>query len=241
MDTRGEWGSGRLISEQRSVSGISSVNLATIGRMVIKVADTESLRIEADDNLMPYIKTEVNNGELIIKNQEHINLRSIGRINYFLTVKKLDSIAIYSSGDIEAPDLKAEHFSITIASAGNLDMGHLTTNLVKVNIFSSGDVRMASLNADNLEANICSAGDLDIAGGEVKTQTVALNSSGDYRARNLASDEAGVNLNSTGSAIVRVRNRLNASLNSSGDLSYIGSPMLNVNRHSVGDIIQIGN
>jgi hypothetical protein len=240
FDIRGERGSGQMTSEQRDFHGISGVSLATIGHMEIRLGDTESLRIEAEDNLMRYIKTEVNNGELTIKNQEHFNLHNTRPVNYYLTVKNLNSISIYSSGDIQAPDLESRDFSITIASTGDLRMGNLMADMLKVNIFSSGDVNMGALNANRIEVNISSTGDLDIAGGTVKSQDVTINSTGDYAAKNLACDAADVILNSTGSATIQVRDHLNAKLNSTGDLRYIGSPAVNVNRTSVGSVIQIG-
>ena len=59
-------GSGNVVEETREVSGVSGVQLATIGDMVIELGDKESLRIEAEDNLLEYFETEVRNGKLII-------------------------------------------------------------------------------------------------------------------------------------------------------------------------------
>ena len=129
----GERGSGKVITEQRDVSGISAVNLATIGRMTIEVGNVESLRVEAEDNLMQYLKTDVSNGELTIKNRDLINLNNTKPIRYFLTVKNLDSISISSSGDIQAPDLESRAFSINISSTGNLDIGALKADRLNVN------------------------------------------------------------------------------------------------------------
>jgi hypothetical protein len=75
---------------------------------------------------------------------------------------------------------------------------------------------------------------------EAQRQNVVINSSGNYTAKNLASDEAHVLLNSTGSASIRVRNRLAAQLNSSGDLRYRGSPTVDAKTNSTGDVLQIG-
>jgi hypothetical protein len=233
-------GSGDVVEETRAVSGVTGVNLATIGHLTIEVGDTESLRIEAQDNLMEYIETEVHNGSLRIGTQDRVNLRSTRPINYYLTVTGLDTIVISSVGDVEAPDLEAERFSITIASTGNLEMGDLEADTLTVNISSSGDVTMGVLNADTLEVGIRSTGDLDIAGGQVKTQEVTISSSGKYTAQDLASDEAEVRLNSTGSATIWVRDRLKASLSSSGDLRYRGNPTVDATTNSSGDVIHIG-
>ena len=232
-------GSGSVIEETRAVSGFTGIGLATTGLLSIEVGSTESLRIVADDNLVDFIETEVHGGELTIRSAGSVNLRPTSSIRYFLTVKGLDKISIYSSGDIQAQDLKAGNFSVNVSSSGNLDIGNLEADTFHVSISSSGDVRIGALKADTLDVNINSSGDLDITGGEVRYQSIKINSSGDYSAPDLASDEAEAHLNSSGSATIRVRDHLKASLNSSGDLRYHGNPAVDVSKNSSGDITKI--
>jgi hypothetical protein len=239
-DGRTVRGSGKVVEETRAVSDFAGVNLATIGHLTIEVGDTESLRIEAEDNLMEYLETEVHNGRLSIGTQDNIRLRTTRPINYYLTVTGLDAIEISSSGDIQAPDLEAERFSITISSSGDLEMADLEADSLTVKISSSGDVTMGVLDANTLEVDISSSGNLTIAGGQVKTQNITINSSGDYAAQDLASDEAEVRLSSSGSATIWVQDHLRANLSSSGDLRYRGNPTVDATTTSSGDIIQIG-
>ena len=233
-------GSGNVVEETRAVSGFTGVELATIGTLHIQVGNSESLRIEAEDNLMQYLLTEVRGGRLSIANREGVNLQSTRPIHYYLTVTNLDTIVISSSGDVEAPDLQAERFSATIHSSGNLEMGDLQAGTLTVNITSSGNVTMGTLNADTLVVDISSSGNLKIAGGEVGQQTVTISSSGEYTARDLQSTEADVRLSSSGSATIRVRGRLRANLTSSGEVRYAGSPTVDATTTSSGKVAQIG-
>ena len=213
-------GSGDVVEETRAVSGVSGVELATLGTLHIEVGDTETLRIQAEDNLMEYLETEVRSGSLRIGTLEDFNLRPTEPVNYYLTVVGLDEIGISSSGDIQAPDLDAERFSITISSSGNLEMG--------------------TLNASTLEVDISSSGNVDIAGGQVETQDISNLSSGNYRAEDLESAEADVRLNSSGSATIWVSDHLRANLNSSGDVRYRGNPSVDATTNSSGDVVHIG-
>jgi hypothetical protein len=212
-------GSGDVVEETREVSDISGVNLATIGDLTIQVGDAESLRIEAEDNLLEYLETNVRGGKLRIETQNRIRLDATKPIKYYLTVKELETIEISSVGKIEAPNLEAEEFSITINSTGDLEIGEL--------------------NADTLEVDIGSTGNLHIAGGEVKSQNITLGSSGNYTAQDLASDEADVRLRSTGSATIWVKDNLKANLSSTGDLRYRGDPTVDATTNSTGEVIQI--
>ncbi len=232
-------GSGKVVEETRAVSGVSGVELATLGHLTIEVGDMESFRIEAEDNLMEYLETRVLGGTLRIGTQDRVRLDATKPVNYYLMVTSLEAIKISSVGDIQAPDLEAEQFSITIASTGNLEMGDLETETLTVKISSSGNVTIGVLNANTLEVDIGSTGNLDIAGGQVKAQNITIDSSGKYTAQDLASYEADVRLNSTGSATIWVQDNLFARLKSSGDLYYRGNPTVDANINSSGDVIQI--
>jgi hypothetical protein len=233
-------GSGDTVEETRTVSGFSGVELATPGTLTILVGEKEELRIEAEDNLIPYIETGVRSGRLTIETREGVNLRNTQPLKYYLTAKDLDTIVISSSGDIEAPDLEAEHFSVAIRSSGNLDMGDLEADALTVKLSSSGDMRMRILNADTLKVEINSSGNLSIAGGEVQRQDITVNSSGDYAAQDLKSAEAEVRLRSNGSATIWVRDHLKTRLSSSGDLRFFGNPTVDAMATSSGDVVRMG-
>jgi hypothetical protein len=207
-------GSGNVTTEDRAVSGVTGVSLATFGDLTIELGDQESLRVEAEDNLLQYLKTNVRGGVLVIEEEPDVDLQPKKPIRYHLTVKTLESIDVTSSGNVTAPALKAGHFAVRESS--------------------SGDVDLVALEADSLEVALSSSGDLKIGGGQLGSQEIKLSSSGDYRAGDVRSASAGVDLTSSGDATIWVTDRLEAKLSSSGDLSYYGSPRADVNESSSG-------
>ena len=56
-------GSGVAGSEDRSVGNVTGVELATPGTLDISQGSSELFRIEADDNLLQYIQTDVERGD----------------------------------------------------------------------------------------------------------------------------------------------------------------------------------
>jgi hypothetical protein len=214
-------GSGTLVEEDRPVGNLSRVELTMPGTLSIAAGDTESLRVEAEDNLLEYIQTDVRAGTLRIETRPGINLRATRPIRYALTVVKLDSIAVTSSGDVEAADLQSKSFSVKISSSGN--------------------VTLFSLDATSLDVTISSSGNLEIRGGQVERQTIHISSSGEYRAQDLPSADAEVILTSSGSATVRVSDRLTGRLSSSGDVRYVGNPSVDVRTTSSGKAVHISD
>ena len=79
-------GSGQVVEEERPVSGVTGVELATFGDLTIELGDEEELRIEAEENLIPYFDTEVRGGVLVIKQRPNVRLVSRRPVNFYLTV-----------------------------------------------------------------------------------------------------------------------------------------------------------
>jgi hypothetical protein len=232
-------GSGNVVEEERSVSGVRVVELATIGRLQIEVGERERLRIEGEDNLLPQIETEIRDGKLAIKTQTDVRLRATQPLRYVLRVTELEAIVVSSSGDVKAGDMTAEAFSVTLSSSGNLELGDLACDTLRVQLSSSGDMSMGLLDARTLDVRLSSSGHLSIAGGEVEEQTITISGSGDYAAKALDSAQAKVTLSSSGTATIQVRDALSANLSSSGDLTVVGDPTTDVTRTSSGKVVQI--
>ena len=214
-------GSGKVVEEERSVSDFTGVALSGIGNLYIEVGDEEALRIEAEDNLLPYLETEVRGTTLEITTRENVNLLPLRPINFYLTVKALDTITVSGSGHAEAPGLQAEQFFATVSG--------------------SGSVKMAGLEAEALTATVSGSGGLDIAGGEVEMQDITLSGSGKYEAKGMESAEADVRLSGSGSATVRVRDRLDVTISGSGSVRYVGDPTVRETVSGSGGVSQIGD
>jgi hypothetical protein len=59
-------GSGNVISESRSVTDFTGVELSGSGKLIIEQSDVESLTITADDNLLPDLTAEVRDSRLLL-------------------------------------------------------------------------------------------------------------------------------------------------------------------------------
>lgn len=213
-------GSGNVVEETREVRNFSRVRLAGFGRLHIERGDTESLRIEAEDNFMQYITTEVKGEELIIRWQKNVVVTNNKPINFYLTVKSLDTITLDGAGDIEAPDMRAETFTVNANGAGNFDL--------------------LNLDVDQLVVTLSGAGNVTVT-GEATSQTVKINGIGRYQARDLKSEKAKVEINAAGSATVRARETLDATINGAGSIEYYGNPTVSQRVNGVGRISRLGD
>lgn len=149
-------GSGNVRAETRPVSGFTKIELSGFGTMVVTQTGTESLKIEADDNILPLLTSEVQGDTLVLGVKPGTNITT-ARISYTVTVKQLTGIQL--SGSSEA----------------RLD--GVTTSSMSVGISGSGQVRMTG-SADNQQIDISGSGNYDGSGFPTKTAKVEVSGAG---------------------------------------------------------------
>jgi hypothetical protein len=112
-DTTGD--AGNVTSESRNVSGFDEVELNGVGNLSIQQTGSESLTVEAEEDVLPKIRTEVENGRLILGPRPGASINTTGPINYKLTVKDLNALEVSGSGDVEAEDIETDELDVTIS------------------------------------------------------------------------------------------------------------------------------
>jgi hypothetical protein len=232
-------GSGKAASESRPVSGFNRISLRGTGDLTITQGDEEALTVEADDNILPYIKTEVRNGELILQIKEGVSINPRTPIRYTLKAKDLNLIAISGSGKVMADALKTQDFSTAISGNGNMHFGNLDAQDVAMDISGSGKMIVDQLKAQTVESKISGSGDFDLT-GEVTKQSLNISGSGNYLGGDLKSSEAQVRISGSGDVVVWVEDALNMSTGGSGKVSYYGSPKVEQSVSGSGTIKSLG-
>jgi Putative auto-transporter adhesin, head GIN domain len=212
-------GSGKLITETRQVSGVSRVDLTIDANLEIQQGSQESLVVTADDNILPFLQTNVVGGRLIIRYQPQIDVRGIHQPKLVLTVKNLTGLKLSSSGMVK--------------------VGQLNTTSFELDLTSSCDVNFQSIAADKITTNISSSGDITIQ-GTANSLVLHVSSSGNFQAGNLKVQKAAVTLSSSGDVTLWVVNNLDVTISSSGDVAYYGNPSIRQHISSSGQLISKG-
>jgi hypothetical protein len=215
-------GSGKVVSESRSVSGFEAVSLSGVGELTITQGDSESLTVEAEDNILPHIITEVKDGTLIIRFDTvrwTDSFQPTKSIKFTLTVKDLAQLDISGAGSTDVGDLKTESLSVDISGAGSL--------------------KIKNLEADDLQVNLSGAGSFDLA-GKAARQTVTIDGAGSYNAGDLECQEASVTISGAGSATVWATETLDAELNGVGSIRYYGEPEVTESVSGLGTVVSLG-
>ena len=210
-------------TEDRHLTGFKGVDLSGSFDVYITQGSTESVKVEAPDDIIDHIITEVNGGVLRIHNKNDVNFHwgdwfggHHNKIAIYVSVIDINSIHVGGSGDIYFKE------------------GISTTSL-KVGVTGSGDI-LGKVTVKNLESSISGSGDMKIS-GTAETSTVRVSGSGDYMARGLVTVNTIVKVSGSGDADVYVNGSLTASVSGSGDIRYTGdAKSVSTSKSGSGDI-----
>lgn len=209
-------GNGVLVEETREIGSFNQLELSGLGRIYVEFGSEESLRIEAEENLIDLIETDTFGKRLEIGFDDRYSIEPTEDITFYLTVVSLESVSISGLGNIFLPEIETDSFKIYISGAG--------------------DVNIDELIADRLEAHLSGLGDVDIFDGEVRFQEVLISGSGTYSSRGMLSSEAEVLVSGLGSATITVEDYLDARISGAGDINYYGSPNIDVDISGLGSL-----
>ena len=174
-------GSGKVISEARNVSGFSSVELQGSANVDVTLGNSESVIVTADDNILPLIETNVQNGQLIIRDKANTNINPSSPVRVNVTIQALKGITLSGSGKINVSQMTGDSLminlsgsgSITVTGAvtavnislpgsGNISCGGLLTKSAKVKLDGSGDIEIYA--SQSLDAGILGSGSIRYSG-----------------------------------------------------------------------------
>lgn len=212
-----------VITEERTVSGFTGIDMSTFGRVIITQGDSEKLTIKGSDNIVPLVSTTVNDGVLVIRTKGDVNITGTNSENVltlYITVKDLTKLA--DSG------------------VGEFEMDALSTTGLDVNMSGAGQVTLGKLAAESLNIDISGVGGVEMA-GEVNQARIEISGAGNVKAPDLKIKTADVNISGIGGAELWVTDQLTGEISSAGSVSYYGDPQVDTNTSGIGSFKSLGD
>jgi len=213
-------GSGNLETEERSVSGFDTVSLAGMGDLHIVQGDEESLSIEAEDNLLQYITTEVVGSELRIGIKDGANILPTKSIKFTLGVKELNKVSVSGAGNVSADSLESDNLELSVSGAGNIDLKDLNVKDLVVHSSGTGNFTMA---------------------GKADTQNITISGAGNYRGGDLESNSAELTVSGAGNSTLWVKDSLQVKISGFGRVEYYGEPKVTQDISGGGSVKGLGS
>jgi hypothetical protein len=155
-------GSGRMASESRPVSQFEAVELTGSGEVTISLGETASLLIEADDNVLPTLTTEVDDSTLRLGVKPRTMVQTRNPIRYWVTVPDLTEISTSGSGSVTAPALRTSKLRVHISGSGPVTVRG-STDEQDIRLSGSGRFDGAGLQSRKANVEVSGSGEAIVA------------------------------------------------------------------------------
>lgn len=204
--------------QNRKVGDFDEISLSIPADLYLTQGSKNEVIIEADEDLLEKIETEVSGGRLDIKFERWYNYRGISNIKVYITVKEIEKLILAGSGEIVSKSpIKSDKIGFIISGSGTINIDELIANRVGVVISGSGDIRI---------------------GGKTKAQELdaTVTGSGDFISSEIEFNEADLTITGSGTIKALVVDRLDANITGSGKIYYKGKPVIDANITGSGKI-----
>lgn len=137
---------GNLVREKREVESFDKISLKGIGKVIIRQGEEESLEVEARDDMLPSIVTEVEDGKLIISYKTDWSkqvILPIKPIRFRVTMRAVKLLEILGAGIMEAYNIETDTLDLTIKSAGTIRVESLRAEALAVAISGAGGTKLS--------------------------------------------------------------------------------------------------
>ncbi len=233
-------GSGHIVNQSIGVSGFERVTLEGSGDVYIEQGQTESLSVEADDNVIPLLDTRVSGNELVLRIKPGYDVAPSQRIKYHIKIKDLSGINTLGSGDFFVGPVKSNHLSISIPGSGDVDVESLTGDNLSIDLDGSGSATFGDVDIKTSDTSINGSGDVELK-GKASTQEIKVAGSGNYLADGLETDTANISVVGSADITVWVNDQLKVKNTGSATVQYYGKPSVEESGVGSGDLISMGD
>ena len=197
-------GDGNVKKETRTVSSFTS--LSSHGAIDVQIAygNSNSISIEADENLLPYIETTVEGGILNIGPKNKINLKSRSRMIVYVSMTKINSLKLSGSGNINGD-----------GSFGN-------DGKTEIAISGSGNIKLSAGSFQDLGLSVSGSGNIYLKGAAANDITTSVSGSGNIDCSDISSNDVDAKISGSGNLKVNAQKSITAAITGSGNVFYKG-------------------
>lgn len=207
-------GEGPKVTKTLNVSSFDGFTVAISGNVYLKQGNTQSVTIEAQQNIIDNILTDVSDKHWKIKFDK--NVRNHDGVKIWITIPTLTKAYISGSGDITGEN--------KFTGVGNLITG----------VSGSGDIKL-EVEAKSIDGKISGSGNVKL-GGSANNLAIAISGSGDFYADALSVKDATVSISGSGDCRVDASENLTVKVSGSGDVKYKGRPRVSAKVSGSGDV-----
>lgn len=158
-------GSGTVVTEERRVEAFTEIELEGSGTVLVALGERSAVTVEADDNVVPLLRTEVEGGRLHLGSKSGTSFISNAPIVFRVTTPSLEQLVLSGSGDVQIGDLAGGDLEVRIDGSGEV-VATGTVERLRVVVSGSGTFGGFELQAAEVDVRVDGSGDVEVFASE---------------------------------------------------------------------------
>ena len=205
------------MTEVRELEEFHSVDLRSFGRVVLMGGSQQKVEVEAEEDLLPRVRTEVQGGVLVVGLRwwlgALLRMPELNEVQVRVTVPMLRSVKLSGAGQVRSEGaLSAEDLELQLSGAGRLAL---------------------EVKARRVETRLSGAGAVELSGTAAEME-IRLSGAGAVRADRLETRRVRIRASGAGECRVQAAETLEAEVSGAGSVRYRGNPRIESRITGVG-------
>jgi hypothetical protein len=147
-------------TEKRQVESFTGIETTGAFEVIVDCQKPLGLEIEADDNLLPLVQTEVRGDVLHVTSTK--NYSSNGGIVLRITVPNLEGLETKGAGKFQIADLKNDHFWVRSTGAAKV-IASGQSKSIEITSTGAGEIDARDLLVEKADVRVTGAAGVDVS------------------------------------------------------------------------------
>lgn len=170
----GTSGSGNVANEKRELTDFQGINVGGVFQVEVTAQKDFSVEIEADDNILPLIKTEVKNGVLELSAEKRISTKN--PIIVRISAPNIENLEVSGASKVSLANLNNENLQIEANGASKVTAQGKTANII-LDVSGASKIDAENLQSENASVDASGASTVRVhATNELKTDACGASS-----------------------------------------------------------------
>lgn len=208
-------GNGNITTQNRNVDSFEKLKVTRGLNVYVSQGDVQKVIVEADENLLEYIETDVEDNMLTITTSA--NIRNPKSLKVFVTITHIDEIKASAGSNLNTEEI-------------------ITCNDLDISASAGSNIKL-HLNADDIKVS-ASAGSNITLSGNVDESKINASAGSNIKAEELKTKVCDAKTNSGANIWINVADEFEGNASSGGNIFYYGNPKnSNIEKSLGGNVI----
>jgi hypothetical protein len=237
-----------IVARSYDIKNVDEVVVHGGGSLELIQGDSESLRVEAENDIMERVVIDQSGGKLTLSIK---NLRSgfdffhwfdsdDDKAKYILQLKSLKYLSVNGASHATLGNWSGKDLEVKASGAAEVTFVNLKLQNLFIELSGASNSRFQQLSADKANFNLSGAANMDVkAAGQVKFLKVDASGASNFRGKLLTAVQANVEASGASNIDLKAMEHLKAGASGASNIHYLGQAELQSNASGASHINSI--